>query len=207
MVLRGSANGPWSSLQPDGTAETIDRQNPYHQALACKMALSDDMGALAARDAEIPRPAGNRKYFTQLESVVCVFPALVGRLRRPVRLQGQDARVPRVLQLAVRTRRIPAGAGTWQALIGDLGLVNGGEAQADEGGQTSALALVSEYRQRIDAFHRRGLHELVPVPLTHDGEAVQPGTCQRSSGPPATLRSLVARKRQEPPAEALPPEH
>jgi hypothetical protein len=31
---------------------------------------------LAARDAGIPRPAGNRKYFTQLESVVCVFPAL-----------------------------------------------------------------------------------------------------------------------------------
>ena len=163
MVLRGSANGPWSSLQPDGTAETIDRQNPYHQALACKMALSDDMGALAARDAEIPRPAGNREYFTQLESVVCVFPGSGGRLRRPVRLQGQDARVPRVLQLAVRTRQNSGWRlEHWQALIRDLGLVNGGEAQADEGGQTSALALVSEYRQRFDGFHRRGLHELVP---------------------------------------------
>jgi hypothetical protein len=73
-------NGPWFSLHPDGTAEAIDRQNPYHKALSCKMAPSDDMGALAARDAGIPRPAGNRKYFTQLGSVVCVFPALAAVL-------------------------------------------------------------------------------------------------------------------------------
>jgi hypothetical protein len=38
--------------------------------------LKDRLTVVLAAPGGIPRPAGNRKYFTQLESVVCVFPAL-----------------------------------------------------------------------------------------------------------------------------------
>jgi hypothetical protein len=48
-VLLGSVNGPWCSRRADGSTTVIDRQNSYHQAVGCKMAISDDMGALAAR--------------------------------------------------------------------------------------------------------------------------------------------------------------
>ena len=175
-VLRGSVNGSWSSLLPDGTAEVIDRQNPYHQALACKMALSDDMGALAARDASIPRSPGNRKYFTQLESVVCVFPALADGSDVPSDFKVKTLGYREFFSLLSAPGRNPGWRlEDWQALIRDLGLVNAGPDQAGEGSQTAALALVSAYRQRFDDFHRRGLHELVPVPLTHGGNPVLPG--------------------------------
>jgi hypothetical protein len=183
-VLRGSVNGPWTYLQPDGTAEVIDRQNPYHQALACKMALSDDMSALAARDASIPRPPGNRKYFTQLESVVCVFPALADGSDVPSDFKVKTLGYREFFSLlSAPGKNASWKLEHWQALIRDLGLVNAGQAQAGEGSQTAAIALISQYRQRFDAFHRRGLHELVPVPLTHGGKPVQPGDL------PAIIRS------------------
>jgi hypothetical protein len=49
-ALEGSRNGPWQSRRADGTRHVIDRQNPYAQALACKMALSDDMSSAAGRE-------------------------------------------------------------------------------------------------------------------------------------------------------------
>lgn len=79
-VLVGSANGPWSSRQADGTVQVIERQNPYHQAFSCKTALSDDMHKLAAHDKAIPRPPGGKKFFTQFDSVVCIFPPPGGGL-------------------------------------------------------------------------------------------------------------------------------
>src|SRR5690348_18168384 len=49
-ILTGTTNGPWSSRRPDGTLETIDHQNPYDQAVGCKMAISDDLQAVADQD-------------------------------------------------------------------------------------------------------------------------------------------------------------
>jgi hypothetical protein len=59
-VLLGAANGTWSCRRADGTRDVIERQNPYHQAFTSKMALSDDMEALTAREASVPRSAGGR---------------------------------------------------------------------------------------------------------------------------------------------------
>lgn len=41
-ILVGNTNGPWSTRQPDGTLEVIERQNPYNQAVLAKMAVSDE---------------------------------------------------------------------------------------------------------------------------------------------------------------------
>ncbi len=75
-VLVGGTNGPWLTRRPEGTLDVIDRQNPYSQAVLCKMAISDDLQFVADHDSGIPRPARGRKFYTQLDSVVCIFPRL-----------------------------------------------------------------------------------------------------------------------------------
>ena len=174
-VLAGAENGAWSSRLADGRTEVIDRQNPYHQALGCKMAISDDMGSLAARDAGIPRPAGRAEVLHPARQRGVRLSAPGGRIRGPIRLQGTDARLPRFLRLPVVARREPRLA------AGALGGVHprpqpGERPGGDDEGlhQTAAATMISEYRRRFDAFHRHGLHELVPVPWTRDGQVVTP---------------------------------
>jgi hypothetical protein len=75
-ILIGGENGSWSARRPDGTLEVIERQNPYNQAFLCKMAISDDLQLLASQDSGIPRPPGGKRFYTQLDSVVCIFPRL-----------------------------------------------------------------------------------------------------------------------------------
>jgi Nuclease-related domain len=50
-ILYGGVNGHWSVKKGEGFVEVLDdRQNPYTQALACKMAISDDMHVIAKQD-------------------------------------------------------------------------------------------------------------------------------------------------------------
>jgi hypothetical protein len=172
-ALLGSANGPWSSRRADGTVEVIERQNPYHQALACKMALSDDMTTLAARDTAVPRPVGGRKFFTQLDSVVCVFPRLAEGSEVPSDFKVQTLGYRDFFKFLSSPGRNPGWLPEhWEAFVRDLGLANAGEPAAEGMHQSAAISLASEYSRRFDAFHRRGLHEFVPVPLRRDGQAV-----------------------------------
>jgi hypothetical protein len=172
-VLTGSVNGVWSSRRDDGSAKVIDRQNPYHQALGCKMAISDDMGALAARDARIPQPAGGRKFFTRLDSVVCVFPRLADGSEVPSDYKVRTLGYREFFAFLASPGANPGWRPEhWEAFIRDHSLVSVRAADDEGMHQTSAVALVSEYRRRFDAFHRHGLHELVPVPWVRDGEAV-----------------------------------
>jgi hypothetical protein len=174
-ALEGSPNGPWRSLRADGTIEVIDRQNPYHQALGCKMALSDDMASLAAREAGVPRPAGGRRFFTQFDSVVCVFPRLADSSEVPSDYKVQTLGYSEFFAFLTSPGRHPEWSPLhWETFIRDLGLVNAAGQSTEAGHQTAAGALASEYRQRFDAFHRSGLHELVPLPVLHDGAAVAP---------------------------------
>lgn len=174
-VLAGAENGAWSSRLADGRTEVIDRQNPYHQALGCKMAISDDMGSLAARDAGIPRPAGRQKFFTRLDSVVCVFPRLADGSEVP-----SDYKVRTLGYRDFFAFLSSPGANPgwrlehWEAFIRDHSLVNARAASGEGPNQTAAATMISEYRRRFDAFHRHGLHELVPVPWTRDGQVVTP---------------------------------
>jgi hypothetical protein len=174
-ALEGSPNGSWRSRRADGTTEVIDRQNPYHQALGCKMALSDDMASLAAREAGVPRPAGGRRFFTQFDSVVCVFPRLADGSEVPSDYKVQTLGYSEFFAFLASPGRHPGWSSLhWEAFIRDLGLVNAAGQGAEVGHQTAAGALASEYRQRFDAFHRSGLHEIVPLPVLRDGAAVAP---------------------------------
>jgi hypothetical protein len=174
-ALVGSPNGPWRSRRADGTTDVINGQNPYHQASGCKMALSDDMASLAAHEADIPRPAGGRKFFTQFDSVVCVFPRLADGSKVPYDYRVKTLGYSDFFAFLASPGKHPKWSPLhWEAFIRDLGLVNASEQSAEVVRQTAAGALASEYRQRFDAFHRSGLHELVPLPVLHDGMAVAP---------------------------------
>lgn len=124
-VLEGSTNGPWRSRRADGTTDVIDRQNPYHQALGCKMALSDDMASLAAHEADIPRPTAGRKFFTQFDSVVCVFPRLADGSEVPADYKVRTLGYSEFFAFLASPGRHPDWSFLhWKAFIRDLGLVN-----------------------------------------------------------------------------------
>jgi Nuclease-related domain len=174
-ALEGSRNGPWQSRRADGTRHVIDRQNPYAQALACKMALSDDMSSAAGREPGIPRPPGGRRFFTQFDSVVCVFPRLADGSDVPSDYKVQTLGYREFFAFLASPGRHPGWSPlNWETFIRDLGLVNAAGQGTEAVLQTTAGALAAEYRQRFDAFHQSGLHELVPLPVLYDGADVPP---------------------------------
>lgn len=75
--VTGTANGPWRLTLPDGTSKAHDGKNPYVQALDCKFAISDQMHRFAAKKAVVPKPQNGAKFYTTMESVVCVYPELM----------------------------------------------------------------------------------------------------------------------------------
>jgi energy-coupling factor transporter ATP-binding protein EcfA2 len=170
--LIGGTNGPWSVWHPDGAREPIDRENPYQQARNCKFALSDAMHWFAAREGHTP---ARRKFYTQLDSVVCVFP----RLAEGSDVPGDD----RVRTLGytdlVNFLRTPGNRPAWSReqwleFVHVLGLVEGGaegERAVDAG---VAACKVGTYCRNFAEFHGTGLHELVPLPLTTDQTALAP---------------------------------
>ena len=90
-VLIGTTNGPWSTRRPDGALETIDRQNPYDQAVSCKFAVSDDMQAVADQDSSIPRPPKGKRFYTQIDSVILYLSPPRTRIAGSQRLQSPNA--------------------------------------------------------------------------------------------------------------------
>jgi hypothetical protein len=174
-ALVGSVNGSWSSRQPDGTMDVIDRQNPYHQAFACKMAVSDDMSALARRDGRVPHPVGRQKFFTQFDSVVCVYPRLADGSEVPSDYKVRTLGYREFFTFLSSPGKNPGWSREhWEAFIRDHALVNVWEPVSEVVHHTAAAVLVSDYQRRFDAFHRRSLHELVPVPLRRDEQAIAP---------------------------------
>lgn len=172
-VLLGSLNGPWHSRRADGAVDVIDRQNPYDQARSCKMAISDDMGSLAKCDARIPRPADGSKFFTQFDSVVCIYPRLAEGSDVPSDYKVRTLGYREFFSFLASPGKHPGwNLPHWEAFIRDLGLVNAADEDAGVVRETKAGALAREYRQRFDAFHHNGLHELVPLLVLLDGEAM-----------------------------------
>ncbi|WP_337824685.1 NERD domain-containing protein [Amycolatopsis sp. A1MSW2902] len=173
--LVGHANGLWSSRRADGVLEEIDRQNPYVQALEGKFALSDDMHALAARAGV----ALARKYYTQFDSVVCVFPRLAAGSEVPDDFKVRTLGYADFLTfLRTPGRRLPWDRDRWAGFIRAHRLAQGGE--EDEVDANIAGRLVRTYARNLGEFYRTRLHELVGVPWLLDDGAVVPVELLRS---------------------------
>jgi len=174
-VLVGGTNGPWSTRRPDGTLDVIDRQNPYGQAVLCKMAISDDLQFVADQDSGIPRSPRGRKFYTQLDSVVCIFPRLESGSQVPSDFKAQTLGYVEFLQFLTAPGAHPDWQPEhWLSYIRLLGLTNEAGPSVQALAATIAPELASTYWQRFGDFYRRDLHELVPLPLTYSGQAIAP---------------------------------
>jgi hypothetical protein len=165
-LLVGTTNGPWSVRRPDDTLEEIDRQNPYTQAFACKMAISDDMQVIAAHDSTVPQPSQRKRFYTQIDSVVCIFPRLDDGSQVPndykVRTLGY---VDCVRFLTTPGKHPGWTTDHWSALIRMLGLINATEPTERTLSKSIAQDRLSSYTRWFKDFYSRELHELVPLPL------------------------------------------
>ena len=171
--LHGEKNGPWSIVKDDGATEKlIGRQNPYTQALACKMAISDDMHALARQDSAIAEPDHSRRFYTQFDSVVCIWPRLEDGSQVPGNFKVRTLGYAEFVQFLVTPGQRPAWIRDhWLAMIRMLGLINAQGRSPARLTKNAAQALVDHYvRQFKDSY--KNLHELVPLPLTIDAETI-----------------------------------
>jgi Nuclease-related domain len=158
-VLVGGTNGPWSTRRPDGTLEVIERQNPYDQAVHCKMAISDDLQLLADQDRGIPRPARGKRFYTQLDSVVCIFPRLESGSQVPGDFKAQTLAYAEFLQLLTSPGAHPDWKPEhWLSYIRLLGLTNAAGPSVQALAATTAQELTSTYWQRFSNFYRHDLH-------------------------------------------------
>ncbi len=163
--LVGHTNGPWSVRQPDGSLEVIDRQNPYTQAQECKLALSDDMHTLAAQDRSIPSPPQGRKFYTQIDSVVCIFPRLADGSQVPNDFKIKTLGYADFLRFLTTPGAHPQWSRQhWSTFIRMLTLADA-TTDGHEVAVNTAQREVSDYSRRFKDFYHSRLHELVPLPI------------------------------------------
>jgi hypothetical protein len=173
--LIGGENGPWSKRLRDGRLEVINRQNPYNQAFLCKMAISDDLQLLANQDSGIPRPPGGKKFYTQLDGVVCIFPRLEPGSQVPSDYRVKTLGYAEFVEFLTAAGPHPDWQPEhWLSYIRLLGLTSAAGPGVQVLAAAAAQELASTYRQRFGNFYRRDLHELVPLPLIHGNEMITP---------------------------------
>jgi hypothetical protein len=201
-LLVGGTNGPWSADRGDGTLEEIDRGNPYTQASTCKMAISDDMSAIAGRDSSVPQPAPGRKFYRQIDSVICIFPRLDPQSQVPDDYKVRTMGYAQLVEFLAAPGKHPGwSAGHWAALVRILRLADA-DKPSPELGKTAAQDRVSGYLRSMRDFYSRELHELVPLPLmAEDGrlpgsgllDALQQRRHVQLVGPSGTGKTHLAR--------------
>jgi hypothetical protein len=151
----------------------IERKNPYSQAVHCKMAISDDLQFLTGQDSSIPQALRGRKFYTQLNSVVCIFPRLEPGSQVPSDFKAQTLGYAEFVEFLASEGAHPDWqAEHWLSYIRLLGLTNAAGPDVQALAATTAQELAGSYLQRFGDFYRLGLHELVPLPLTHNSQAI-----------------------------------
>ncbi|MFD6756154.1 NERD domain-containing protein [Micromonospora gifhornensis] len=172
-ILVGQRNGPWSTRQPDGSLEVIERQNPYAQTADGRFSISDDMHAFTERNEGVPRPASGKRFYTQFDSTVCVFRRLQPGSQVPSDYKVQTLGYAELLTLLTTPGARPTWSREhWLAFIRMHGLVPATESGAAELPLTKARDLVVSYARRFKSFHGRSLHELIALPLQVGGNTV-----------------------------------
>ena len=168
-LLIGGTNGPWSARRRDGALDEIDRRNPYTQASTCKMAISDDMSAVARQDKSVPQPGPGREFYRQIDSVICIFPRLDHQSQVPDDYKVRTMGYAQLVGFLAAPGRHPGwSAGHWAALVRMLHLADASKEPSPEPGTTAAQDRVTGYLRSFRDFYSRDLHELVPLPLMTD---------------------------------------
>ena len=172
----GEVNGDWSLRQPDGSMKSLGA-NPYRQALECKFKISDEMRSFAQSRVGLPTLTGGKKYYSQIESVVCVFPRLMPGSRTPDDGKVHVRGYLEFLDFVTTVERTPGWTrDDWVAFAIDLSLMHQVDPEAEAIDSTpNSPVIVDDYCRRFREFYQNGLRPLVPSRVEHAGETKRSG--------------------------------
>jgi hypothetical protein len=170
--LVGGVNGRWAQVFDDGALRELD-VNPYDQAASAAYAVSDEMRYLADRG-EVP-PAPTRKFFKQIDTVVCIYPTIPpgSQLDRAdhVTVVGYEQLLARLVEPGGPTP--PEWANTdWDTFARHLGVFrpDGGD---EDPQQVHDRQILEDYRRSFIRSHESDLHELVTPSAMVDGDRAE----------------------------------
>ncbi len=177
----GQVNGPWELKSRDGNlVKSLGERNPYRQALDAKYAISDEMHNLLAGHPDLPKPAGNRKYVSTIESLVCIFPEIpqgsnltAGDFKAYVKDYADSLSF-----LLINVRSPGWTRDDWIKLANRLNLQQRDVSRAVYPNQREASEQSESYLARFIDYYGRNLPELVPTQISADNK-------------PCTLESLL----------------
>lgn len=159
----GGIDGTWKLLTPKGDMQVDRNKNPYHQALNCKYAISDAMHEMARRDSTLSPKSKGRKFYTLIESVICIFPVLAPSSRiftdNKVRAKSYDD----LLNFLLTHERHPGwDRDQWRQFAMYFGLEKAESFESEpRDTQTVQENSLRQYQINFIDFHSTALHELV----------------------------------------------
>jgi DNA replication protein DnaC len=163
--ISGNTNGYWLQHLPDGTSKEIG--NPYLQALQCKFALSDEVKKLLVKDSSIPKLPGNREFFREIESVVCIYPRVPEGSEVPGDFKVTICGFEDLWNLVSTTNRCPKwDRKHWETLAMSLGLIKEDNLSTlRDFSQEEAHKAIKEFKERFIEHFEADLTPLIPTSL------------------------------------------
>jgi hypothetical protein len=183
LPVFGLQNGSWSLMRPDGSQKPLDVKNPYHQALDCKHAISDELHVFTRRDSSVPSLQARDKFYKHFESIVCVYPDLLPGSSIPNDFKVRGWGYPKLLDHLTSGTKSPPGwvRENWVAFAMHLGLL-----RSEEESETvppdlkAAQRAIDDYHQRFKRTISHDLPPLVRTTIQRDGTSVDLATIEDS---------------------------
>lgn len=200
----GSIDGPWKLITPSGELKVDRNKNPYHQALNCKYSISDAMHKMAERDPRRFPAVKGRKFYSLIESAICVFPRLVSGSRISTDNKVRTKSYEDLLKFLLTHERNPGwNRDHWRQLAMYLGLAKAESFEPEPDDRlSSGPRSLNDYRESFANFQSSDLHELVNTPIADDSgsinlegffDAFRNGSNILLSGPPGSGKTHLAR--------------
>lgn len=160
----GRRNGLWKLRMPDGEELTIERENPYIQALDGKYDVSDSMDEYATKSS-VPRPSHGVKFWKLIESVICVYPELLPGSQLPSDYKVWTKGYPAFVEFLVTRVRNPGWSrADWLGFAMHLGLTKQTDIEQESlPSAAAAKKTIDEYKERFKEFYGSALPVLVPT--------------------------------------------
>jgi hypothetical protein len=146
-IVHAPRNGPWKFEL--GESEVREHKNPVQQAIDATYALSDELHAFAA-SRSVPGPRQGKKFYRDIDTVVCGFPALPDGSKiegyKHVSVLGYDELMDRLQHPGPS---LAWSEEDWDALCRHLNLYREAEDSPEGVVRSDGAAAVDEYRGRF----------------------------------------------------------
>ncbi|MBI3756517.1 MAG: NERD domain-containing protein [Deltaproteobacteria bacterium] len=170
LPVEGNYNGPWLRRKPNGTAEPLGKENPYHQTLHCKYSISDAMRNMAKGRSTVPVLPSGKQYYHFLEGILCLHPDIPPGSKIP---QGDyKVTITGYTDLLERLKAKGSHPGwtwdDWLALARALDLYSLDSSDEDSS-LNDAVHAATEYEERFRDYYGSDLPPLVPTRIDLGG--------------------------------------